>query len=123
MNVPDMTAVRAYYDARVEGKILDFTVANPRIEAAVALIAEWAPERPKRVLEIGCGIGATSWRMARAWPWAKVVGVDLSHASIEVARACFQRANLEYRAEVTTGDSSGGQLDLVVLMDTYEHIA
>jgi trans-aconitate methyltransferase len=123
MTPPTLEAVQAYYDERVEGKIRDFTHANPRIEAAVQLVAEWAPPQPKRILEIGCGIGATCWRMARAWPQAEVVGADVSLLSIEVAKTCFQLPNLSYRAGLVTEGVFAGTFDLVVLMDVYEHIA
>jgi trans-aconitate methyltransferase len=122
MTAPTLESVRAYYDGRVEGKLRDFTDANPRIEAAIQLLAEWAPPKPSRILEIGCGIGATCWRMARAWPEAEVVGVDVSPLSIEVAKTCFQRPNLTYRAGLIQEGTLSGKFDLVVLMDTYEHI-
>ena len=123
MTTPTLETVQAYYDERVEGKIRDFTHANPRIEAAVQLVAEWAPPKPKRILEIGCGIGATCWRMARAWPEAEVIGADVSLLSIEVAKTCFRRPNLSYRAGLVTEGVFTGSFDLVVLMDVYEHIA
>jgi trans-aconitate methyltransferase len=123
MTTPTLETIQAYYDERVDGKIRDFTHANPRIEAAIQLVAEWAPAKPKRVLEIGCGIGATAWRMARAWPEAEVIGADVSSLSIEVAKTCFQRPNLSYRAGLITGGIVAGSFDLVLLMDTYEHIA
>jgi SAM-dependent methyltransferase len=123
MTTPTLESVQAYYDERVEGKIRDFTHANPRIEAAIQLVAEWAAPEPKRILEIGCGIGATSWRMARAWPRAEIVGADVSTTSIEVAKTCFQRPNLSYRAGLIKEGVLVGKFDLVLLMDTYEHIA
>ena len=119
----DAGRVEAYYNERVAGKLRDFTNFNPRIEAAVAAIAEWAPWPPRRVLEIGCGVGATAWRMARAWPEAQVLGADISRSSIEVARTCFKRPNLAYQAGLITSESVKGPFDLVVLMDVYEHIA
>ncbi|HWF76490.1 MAG TPA: methyltransferase domain-containing protein [Caulobacteraceae bacterium] len=118
----DNEDVEAYYNKRVAGKLADFTGFNPRIEAAVETIAEWSPLRPKRVLEIGCGIGATSWRMARAWPEAEVIGADISRMSVEVAQACFRRPNLRYVAGAIEAGSLPGKFDLVVLMDVYEHI-
>lgn len=123
MTTPTLESVQAYYDERVEGKIRDFTHANPRIEAGIELVAEWAPPKPKRVLEIGCGIGATCWRMARAWPEAEVIGADVSPISIEVAKTCFRRPNLSYRAGLVHEGIFAGSFDLVLLMDTYEHIA
>jgi SAM-dependent methyltransferase len=122
-SAPDPDAVAAFYDARVRGKLDDFVRANPRIEAAIETLAEWAPARPRRVLEIGCGVGATSWRMARAWPDAEVLGLDLSPASIEAARACFRRPNLSYRAGRLEALALDGGFDLVLMMDVYEHVA
>ena len=123
MTTPTLEYVQAYYDERVEGKLRDFTDSNPRIEAAVQLVAEWAPPNPRRILEIGCGIGATSWRMSRAWPDAEVVGADVSATSIEVAKTCFRRTNLSYRCGLIEEGALAGKFDLILLMDTYEHIA
>ena len=122
-STPDPEAVKEYYDERVAAKLCDFIDENPRIEAAVEAIAEWAPQEPKRVLEIGCGIGATCWRMAREWPDAKVIGSDISPKSIEVARVCFQSDNLSYYKGPLTEDTFREKFDFIVLMDTYEHIA
>lgn len=115
--------VKTYYDDRIEGKLRDFTDFNPRIEAAVRTLADWAPQKPKRVLEIGCGIGATSWRMAKAWPQAEVIGADVSPRSIEVARTCFKLPNLSYFEGFIEPGVIAGKFDLIVLMDVYEHIA
>jgi len=120
---PSQAEVTAFYDARVAGKLADFVQANPRIEAAVETLAEWAPKRPRRVLEIGCGVGATAWRMARAWPEAEVIALDLSPASIEMARTCFHRSNLNYRASRLEASGLEGVFDLVLMMDVYEHVA
>ena len=122
-NEPERATVERYYDDRVAEKLRDFTERLPRIEAAVATIAQWAPAAPRRVLEIGCGIGATTWRMARAWPGAEVIGVDLSPTSIEVATTCFRRANLSYRAGRLGDCGLDGAFDLILMMDVYEHIA
>lgn len=123
MTTPTLEKVQAYYDERVDGKIRDFTHPNPRIEAAVQLVAEWAPPKPKKILEIGCGIGATCWRMAGAWPEAEVIGADVSPISIEIAKTCFRRPNLSYRAGLVQEGVFACSFDLVLLMDTYEHIA
>ena len=120
---PVRSVVERYYDDRVAEKLRDFTERLPRIEAAVETIAEWAPPSPRRVLEIGCGVGATTWRMARAWPAAEVTGVDLSPGSIEVAKTCFRRANLHYRNGGLGECGLTGEFDLVLMMDVYEHIA
>lgn len=123
MSEPNRAAIERYYDGRVEDKLGDFTNFNPRIEAAIETLAEWAPASPRRVLEIGCGIGATAWRMARAWPRAEVIGSDISPLSIDVARTCFRLPNLSYHIGRIDEAALGGKFHLIVLMDVYEHIA
>jgi hypothetical protein len=52
-----------------------------------------------------------------------VIGVDLSPGSIEVARTCFRRANLAFRAGRLGECGLSGEFDLILMMDVYEHIA
>ena len=61
--------------------------------------------------------------MARAWPGAEVIGVDISAASIRAAQACFRRPNLAYRPGALPDCALDGVFDLVLMMDVYEHIA
>lgn len=51
------------------------------------LLAAAAPGPGERVLDIGCGSGATSRSVARCVPRSTVVGVDVSFAAIDRARA------------------------------------
>ncbi len=120
---PGLDTIKAYYDDRIDGKILDFVQANPRVEGALKTLVEWAPRSARRILEIGCGVGATTWRMSRIWPEAEVIGMDLSPRSLAVARKCFQNSNLSYREGRLAEGFLPGQFDYIVLMDVYEHIA
>lgn len=120
---PDLDRVRSYYDERIDGKIRDFLTSNPRIEAALETLGEWAPKNPKRILEIGCGIGASTWRMASTWTDAEVIGADVSGRSLEVARTCFRRPNLRYIEGLILEGTLTGTFDYIVLMDVYEHVA
>lgn len=120
---PALETIKRYYDDRIERKIGDFTNANPRIEAAINGLFDWVPGRVDNILEIGCGVGATSWRIARAISHANVLGVDVSPRSIEVARACFHSPNLLYREALLSKGVLSQRFDYVVMMDVYEHIA
>jgi S-adenosylmethionine-diacylgycerolhomoserine-N-methlytransferase len=45
-----------------------------------------AQARPERILEVGCGTGTNLLRLARAFPEAKLHGLDLSEDMLERAR-------------------------------------
>jgi hypothetical protein len=47
---------------------------------------------PPRVLDLGCGLGASSVALARAYPRVTVLGVDLDEASVAQARTAAAEA-------------------------------
>jgi len=123
MTAPTVETIKRYYDERIDRKIWDFTSANPRIETALGSLLLWLPKNAANILEIGCGIGATSWRVARFCRQATILGVDVSSRSIEVARTCFRLANLSFRDMSLAKGGLSARFDCVVMMDVYEHIA
>src|SRR2546428_2728066 len=114
--------IKAYYDAHVEGKLRDFVEGNERVECAWTTIEQWAPSCPKRILEIGCGIGDICWRMTRRWKESQVAGLDISPKSVEIARKLFGSSRLSFCARPLVKGTYSGQFDLIVLVDVYEHI-
>ena len=108
-----------YYDTHVRQKLRDFIEGNDRVERAWQSIEEWAPAGPSHILEIGCGIGAVCWRMSRNWPTAKVVGLDLSPRSIQVARKLFGSERVSFIEAVSDEVCGNYKADLIVLMDVY----
>jgi len=117
------SSVKDYYDAHTIDKLRGFVEGNLRVEIAWETIAAWAPNRPKRILEIGCGVGDICWRMRRRWPEAEVVGLDISARSIETARRLFGDEKLSFVEGELKPGTVPGPFDLIVLMDVYEHIA
>lgn len=59
---------------------------------------------PTRILEIGCGTGRNLVRLARFFPQAEIIGVDLSTAMLAVAR----RQTARYRSRITLVEGSYG---------------
>ena len=51
------------------------------------LLGQVGAERPRRVVDLGCGPGNLTALLARRWPAADVVGVDNSPEMIDAARA------------------------------------
>src|ERR1700741_2521757 len=52
-----------------------------------ALLARVLPFEGRRILDVGCGAGATSFALADALPHAEVTGLDLSGALVTAAQA------------------------------------
>jgi SAM-dependent methyltransferase len=52
---------------------------------------------PRSVLDVGCGTGEFSSRVAAMYPEAKVVGVDLIEEHLELARRRYTHPNLTFR--------------------------
>ena len=76
---------------------------------------------PQRILDLGTGTGAAARVLARRFPEAAVVGVDLAPKMVQEARALLP-ADLEGRVRYEVGDASSLALepaafDLVVLLN------
>jgi len=115
--------IRAFYDEHILFKVADFVDGNRRVDAAWQTIQQWAPKAPRRILEIGCGLGAMSWRMGSRWPDAQVIGADISPRSIEYASKLFTLPNVTFAGGQIQDLDLGADFDLIVLVDVYEHIA
>jgi len=84
-----------------------------------AAFARMSPIKPgERVLDIGCGVGTWSVRMAEQG--AQVLGVDISAAMIDMAEP---HAGVEYRvAAAHELDCPDGYFDLAVSVTVLQHI-
>ncbi len=78
----------------------------------------------QRVLDVGCGGGILSEALAKSG--ARVIGIDLSQASLEAARrhAREQGLAIEYRFESVEEIVKGtaGSFDIVTCMEMLEHV-
>jgi len=101
-------------------------VLTPRPETETILdvvLAEFAPERAFRVLDLGVGSGAILLAILTERPNAAGVGVDVSEDALSIARENADTLGLASRVEMrrgdwTTGLESGG-FDLVVANPPY----
>ncbi|MFZ4632814.1 MAG: class I SAM-dependent methyltransferase [Saprospiraceae bacterium] len=123
----DNTA-RAYYNARSAQFVKDYLYGNQRVVAAVGFaVRQLNHNQPiHRLLDIGCGLGWTTFEMARHFPNAHVQGLDSSDGLIDLAQRLFHLPNLMYQsADVLSLDYDqfiDGFFNAILLIDVYEHI-
>ncbi|HZF26502.1 MAG TPA: bifunctional 2-polyprenyl-6-hydroxyphenol methylase/3-demethylubiquinol 3-O-methyltransferase UbiG [Steroidobacteraceae bacterium] len=90
----------------------------------LGFIMEHAELRNASALDVGCGGGILSEAMAREG--AKVLGIDLAQAALQVAElhAVEHGVKLEYRlaAPEELAASSPGHFDIVTCMEMLEHV-
>jgi SAM-dependent methyltransferase len=81
---------------------------------------------PAHVLDLGCGLGASSIALARAYPRAQVLGVDLDQASVTEARARAAEAGVADRVSFMVGDAARvtaeAPVDLVTLFEALHDL-
>ncbi len=116
---------RSYYDAGSSQLLADYVFGNPRVEAAIRHVLTNLPRNARRVLDVGCGVGWSSWEIKRNRPAADVLGVDLSPAAVALAQRVFDAPGLAFHAGNAFDESRPlqGMFDAVVMIDVYEHVA
>jgi SAM-dependent methyltransferase len=85
------------------------------------------PARVTRLLDFGCGAGASSLALARLLPHAEIVGVELNATHVELGnhlRTYHNLTNLRFIVS-PSGDqlpADLGQFDVITLCAVYEHL-
>lgn len=81
-----------------------------------ALLARALPFEGRRILDVGCGAGATSFAFADALPQAEVTGLDLSDALVAAAEARRDgRGNVRFvQGDAAAWAPDDGPFDLIV---------
>jgi len=112
-----------YYNEHVKGKIHDYLYGNIRVKKAFKMLSRYLPKKMNHVLEIGCGIGYITYKLAKKFPKTAFVGLDISPKSIEIAQLLFRKKNLFYLAGELQPELFIQTFDIIFFLDVYEHIS
>jgi len=94
--------------------------------AAVPEVAVRLASKTARILDIGCGEGWSTVTMARAFPNARVEGVDLDPASIEAAMATAEREGVADRVSFEVRDAAslaGAGYDVATMFEMLHDLS
>ena len=72
------------------------------------------------VLDIGCGIGAVTYDIAKKAK--RVVGIDNNYSNIEIAKKRYNSQNIDYICEDATRFKIEENFEYIVLSNVLEHI-
>jgi ubiquinone/menaquinone biosynthesis C-methylase UbiE len=98
------TPIRRFFD-RIAPQWDERTeVDSPERLAPLAAALDYVAEPPARAVDLGTGTGAAALMLARRYPQARVVGVDISEPMIAAARAKLQGTELGGRVEFDVED-------------------
>jgi 2-polyprenyl-3-methyl-5-hydroxy-6-metoxy-1,4-benzoquinol methylase len=90
------------------------------------IFAQWPSDRPVRVLDAGTGFGQYAYYIARRYPQAEVVGVDVKAEYLERARRFLAHTPVAARVHFAMDDltqlRTEGPFDVILAVDVLEHI-
>ena len=91
------------------------------LDAYVDQIARWAPD-PGSILEVGCGEGAVTERIARRYPTADILAIDITPRVGRLFRGPAERVTF---AEITVQEIAAqraGGFDMAIISDVIHHV-
>lgn len=115
-------SVASYYEEFTPRFIDDYVRGNSRADRQVEFFVSAIARSARRVLVVGCGSGEVTRALARRLPAVRFLGVDISSASIHVARRLFAHRRVEYRVADIVQREIEPSWDAILLPDVYEHI-
>jgi trans-aconitate 2-methyltransferase len=124
----DPNRVREYYDGFLRSRMLNYRLyANARLDRAIERISPFVGTE-SNVLDIGCGIGIVTAKVAARASRGHVWGIDLGHENIWYAKQTIRKSNLTFLEADVVADFEvirkklSVKMDVVTMVDVIEHI-
>lgn len=125
---PDNDAAKDFYDRFYEKLIADFVFGNPRIESALQFAcSQLILAQSSKILDLGFGLGWSTFEFSRARLDAEIRGLDLSSKLTELAHGIFgSEPRISFECQDLTDkewiSEQPENYDACVMLDVYEHI-
>lgn len=125
--VVDTSESRAFYDGFLEERMLAYRLhANRRLSMAGRFALEHT-RKSSRILEIGCGIGVVTEKLARKASGGRIWACDLSKRNVDFARSTVERDNIDFFVcdvlnELETIADRVDRPDRLLMVDVLEHL-
>lgn len=91
------------------------------LDAYADQIAAWVPA-PRHILEVGCGEGAVTERLAARFPDADILAVDITPRAGRLYRGPRDRVIFAERTVQDVAAERAGAFDLAVISDVIHHV-
>ncbi|MDE3058748.1 MAG: methyltransferase domain-containing protein [Bacteroidota bacterium] len=117
--IPNTAEEEAVYQVARERNAI---MGEERNEAQSYYLQEKIPLDRTRVLDLGCGAGYWSSRIAETYPWMNVVGADIGKEFIEKARSRYATDRVSFEiADFTNLPFEKDTFDCIYADNTLEH--
>jgi len=87
----------------------------------VAAVMQWVPSATS-ILEVGCGEGAVTERLAVAYPDARITAIDITARVGRLYRGPADRVRFEQRTVQEVAAESPRTFDVVMIADVIHHV-
>jgi 2-polyprenyl-3-methyl-5-hydroxy-6-metoxy-1,4-benzoquinol methylase len=91
------------------------------LDSYIEVISGWI-SAPKRILEVGAGEGAVTERLARAFPDAEILGIDIMPAVGRLYAGPAGKVRFEEKTVQQVAAEQPGAFDFVILSDVIHHV-
>lgn len=98
------------------------TFADERGRPFVELVARIGADRPRRVVDLGCGPGNLTALLRARWPEADITGLDASQEMVDRARADVPDLEFE-RADLRDWAAGDATVDVLISNATLQWVA
>jgi ubiquinone/menaquinone biosynthesis C-methylase UbiE len=87
----------------------------------VDAVHAWVPDA-REILEVGCGEGAVTERLARAYPHARITAIDITPRVGRLYRGPTDRVRFRQCPVQEIASEEAGRFDLAMIADVVHHV-